>query len=231
MQALAYTPDALSTADAAKILAVSEHQVRELVKSNELASIKGYGGRILLSPNSVMTYRQTRQSKGRPLKAEVAFAALGAISGMEANLDYAQKRRLNIKLESISAEELVWQTRRRKQTWMYRCSESFLPELKAKLSLSGISATEENFDLTENQNMVEGYIDQTELGQLEDEFFLQAAFEGNVKLHVAEALPWHESTMPIGVVAADLAESLNAREHAAGISKLEELLHGYRNNL
>lgn len=219
----------LSGAESASILGVSTHQVAALVRAGELAAVNAAGRTLMISVESVRRYKQLHQGKGRPLNAQTAFAALFAISGITIkSLSYPQNRRLKQKLQVISAEGLVWQTRKRADVQRYRCSESFLKELASRVTLSGLNALNGNFDLTNATNTLEGYVCSDTLDSLIDEFFLEEDLKGNVILHVTQETYSKDACMPIGFVAADLSESLNTREHSAGINKLKELLDEYR---
>lgn len=219
----------MTVAQAADALALSPHQVRALAAAGEIEASRLDSRTILCDAASVVRYKLIFQGKGRPLSAEIAFAALGALSGKPVEgLSYQAQRRLRQKLLSIDAKSLVWQARRRKTTKRYRCSESFFPKLIKEIVLSGVSTLDE-FDLTPGSSIVEGYAGQAELASIIKQFFLEEDSQGNVILHASEKNPWADSeTMPIAVVAADLAESFNTRERAAGLNCLAALLREYR---
>lgn len=229
MNTIANIQGFLSGAQTANLLGVSAHQVAALARGGEIAAINAAGKALLINAESAKRYQQLHQGKGRPLNEQTAMAALLEISGIESvALPYQQARRLKLKLQAISAEDLVWQARRRATTRRYRCSESFLEALSSKVSLSGLNALNGNFDLTEGVGTLEGYVHQAILDSLIDEFFLNEDLKGNVTLHVTQNDYELGKMVPVGVVAADLAASLNTREHRAGITKLKELLDEYR---
>lgn len=218
-----------SVAQAAQLLGVSEHQVRALIKDGELDSTRISERVQIIEANSVLRYQQLFAGKGRPLAPAIAFAALGEVSGQPIEtLSYQQKRRLHQKLKIISPAKLVWQTRKRKNTKRFRCSQSFVEEVANDLVLSGVSAVDNSFDLTADSYTTEGYCREIATPALIVKYFLEEDPQGNVVLHCCQEMPWPNiEQMPVGVVAADLAESLNSRERAAGLAKLEELLNGY----
>lgn len=220
----------MTVAQAADALALSAHQVRALAASGEIEASKLDSRTILCDAASVVRYKLIFQGKGRPLSAEIAFSALGALSGKPVEgLSYQAQRRLRQKLLSIDAKNLVWQARRRKTTKHYYCDESFFPKLADRISLSGGSALD-GFDLTSSASKLEGYAERVALKRIVDRFFLEEDPQGNVSIHVCDKNPWADAkTMPFAVVASDLAESLNTRERDAGLDCLERLLDEYRN--
>lgn len=219
----------LSTPEAAELLGLSAHQIGALARAGELSAIQSAGRALMVTAESVKAYQQLRQGKGRPLSEKIAFAAFFALSGIETKeLTYQQQRRLAIKLSNISAEDLVWQARKRSNTRRYRCRISFFQDLSNEMVLSGLSALDGNFDLTADSSILEGYMERKDLDDLVERYFLEEDSQGNVVVHVSESLPCKDARMPVGVVAADLATSLNTREHGAGLSKIKELLDDCR---
>lgn len=221
-------PGYVPVSRAASDLGVTAHQIAALVRLGELEGVYVSKRTLLIDLPSLLRYAQLRRGRGRPLSEKSAFDALGLLSGIRPeSLTYQQDRRLRQKLKDIAVEDLVWQTRKRKKTKRYRCSPSFLGEMKGFLVLSGISAAAEYFDLTGGDVALEGYVSSDDLPDLEKKFFLREEANTNVVLHVSSCVPWDVGIMPEAVVAADLAESLNARERTAGLDALGRLLDEY----
>ncbi len=212
---------------AAKQLEVTPHQVRELVHNGDLDAWQTSNGQYLVDALSVAKYRQMREGKGRPLDPQTAFAALWVLSGLNAPwLDYHQMRRLRLRLATISAKDLVWQARRRSAARTFRVETSALEALSAELVFT--DGGDKAFSLVSNANLVDGYATLNQIDELSSRYSLIPDPYGNAIVHVASWLPeTTESKVPIALRAADLAESLDAREHSAGIGKLEELLDAY----
>lgn len=214
-----------TTAQAAKILGVGVHNIGRLVRDGELSCVRTAGDAMLIPAAEVRGYAQLRQGKGRPLAPATAMAALWELSGIEADwLDYAQARRLRLRLSSVSAEDLVWQARKRARTSAFRCDASFLEAAAGMVALSGRSRLGE-FGLVGGCDVLEGYVCAEGLDAVVDAYFMVPDPAGNVMLHVAEWMPEGVgAAMPVAVCAADLAASLDARERRAGLSALEEML-------
>lgn len=226
----------LSSAQAATELGVSRHQIAMLVKAGDVAAAK-LGGRLLVDPYSLRLYKQIRRGKGRPLAPDVAWAALWALSGLESPwLTYQQGRRLVERLRTVAATDLVWQVRRRARLRVFRADPSVFGELRGTLVLSGKNTDRPDiFGMPKNDAEVEGYVLEEELASLQERFGLREGISGNVLVHVFATRPWDEGAgvqhrqMPVAVVAADLASSLDMRESRAGLAALDILLGALHN--
>ena len=218
----------MTTAQAAKALDVGVHNVGRLVREGEFSCIRTAGDAMLIPAVEVRGYVQLRQGKGRPLSPKTAMAALWELSGIETDwLDYAQARRLRLRLMSVSAENLVWQTRKRARIATFRCDVSFLKTAADMVALSGRSRLRE-FGLVGNSDILEGYIRADDFDAVVDACFMIPDSVGNVVLHVAEWMPEGvDAAMPAAVCAADLVASLDTRECSAGLLALEEMLDVY----
>jgi excisionase family DNA binding protein len=225
----AIIPGKATVEQAAFSLGVSRHQAIELIHNGSLSAMRTAGGVFLISAKSLEGLKVIRRGNGRPLKQETAWAALWVLSGLDAPwLDYHQKRRLSIRLKTTTAQDLVWDTRKRTSTLWLRISDSFLGDVRKHLVLSGMSALKEHgFDLVGKSPYLEGYVAQKELRGLIKQYRAIENEDANIMLHVTSEVPIDLKAlivMPVAVVATDLAASLDARERKAGLERLGELL-------
>lgn len=172
---------------------------------------------------------RARPARGRPWSPTTAWAALWRLSGLEVDwLGRRTTRRLDDRLASIGAEELVHATRRRAAIRHYRASESFLADLDALVIRTGASAMEPSrFGMEPDRGRVDGYCTSEVATRVARDLHLVTDPRGNVTLRVAAGPSGTlegRDTMPVAVIAADLAESLEARERSAGLRVLEDLL-------
>ena len=218
----------MTTAQVSKALGVGVHNIGRLVRDGELSCIRTAGDAMLIPAAEVRGYAQLRQGKGRPLAPKTAMATLWELSDIEVDwLDYAQARRLRLRLVSVSAEDLVWQARKRARTATFRCDASFMETAAGMVALSGRSRLDE-FGLVGGSDILEGYVCAEGLDAVVDACFMVPDSAGNVVLHVAEWMPEGiGAAMPAAVCAADLVASLDTRERRAGLSALEEMLNDY----
>ena len=137
-------------------------------------------------------------------------------------------RRLSDRLTSLDAQGVLHAARRRAVVHHFRVSNSLVTELTARVVRSGTSAmTPMVFGMRQDAARVDGYCDDGALAALVHDFHLIDDARGNVTLRAAalRALSIGDrDEMPVAVVAADLAESLEVRERAAGIRVIEGLL-------
>jgi excisionase family DNA binding protein len=219
----------MTTAAAAERLGVSQRQVQRLVEARELPATRTAGDAWVVDALAVNAMARTRPARGRPWSPATAWAALWRVSGLEVDwLDRRTTRRLDDRLASIEAEELVHATRRRAVIRRYRAIESFLADLDALVIRTGAGAMESSrFGMDQDHGRVDGYCMSEAADRFVGEFHLVEDPRGNVTLRVAavpSAAREARDTMPVSVIAADLAESLEVRERSAGLRVLEELL-------
>lgn len=219
----------VTTAVAAERLGVSQRQVQRLIESGELPATRTAGDAWVVDALTVNAMARTRPARGRPWSPATAWAALWRVSGLEVDwLDRRTTRRLDDRLASIDAEELVHATRRRAVIRPYRASESFLADIDALVIRTGARAMEPSlFGMERDLGRVDGYCTSEVATRLARDFHLAEDPRGNATLRVAAApssILEGRDTMPVVVIAADLAESLEVRERSAGFRVLEELL-------
>lgn len=219
----------MTTAVAAERLGVSQRQVQRLIDARELPATRTAGDAWLVDALAVNAMVRARPHRGRPWSPATAWAALWRVSGLEVDwLDRRTTGRLGVRLASIDAQEIVHATRRRAVVRRYRASESSLTAVREAVVTSGASAMEPStFDLDPDLGGVDGYSTSEAADRLERDFHLIESLRGNVTLRVvpvASAALVGRDTMPVAVIAADLAESLEARERSAGLRVLEDLL-------
>lgn len=167
------------------------------------------------------------RGRGRPWAPGTAWAALWMASGLDAEWADRQTRyRIARRLGAATPEGLAWACRGRAEVRRFRGAESFLGPLRSRLALTGASALEPARDLlAPSAGVVDGYCAGRDLGALVDEFFLVDDPAGNVTLRATGfELIAPGGAMPPAVVGADLLESANPREAAAGRAILDELL-------
>ena len=219
----------MTTADAAGMLRISQRQVQRMIAAGRLPATRTAGDAWVVDALAVNAMARARPDRGRPWSPAAAWAALWRLSGLEVDwLDRRTTSRLTARLESIGAEELLHATRRRAVVRRYRVSESFAAEFRTAVVLSGTSAmTAATFGIEADSTSLDGYCDSEALTRIVHDFHLVDDARGNATLRAAalRSLPIHgRKSMPVAVVAADLAESLEARERSAGLRVLEDLL-------
>jgi len=219
----------VTTDQAAERLGVTQRQVQRLIASGELAAQRTAGDAWLVDALALNALSRGRPARGRPWSVETAWAALWRLSGLEADwLGTRTAARLRDRLAHLDTETLVHACRHRATTHRYRASESFLESLRARIALTGASATTvADFEMPPDLTRVDGYCTPDTLTGLITRFRLAPDDRGNVTLRVVEgpaAAVLDGPAMPIAVVAIDLAESYEPRERSAGVRVLERLL-------
>ncbi|MBT1167025.1 helix-turn-helix domain-containing protein [Bifidobacterium simiarum] len=229
---LPVTESLLNTKEASETLGISDRRVRELADLGSLKSFKS-GRRIYVTMDSVNQIKRRYRKAGRPFAPRMAFAALYMISGEHVNwLKATERYRLREHLRSSNIERLLSLCGKRALTQEYWCRDSRLGKLLMEIRSSAATGDlAEHFGLTKDSR-IEGYVPVDILPEIVKSFRLRDDFTpATVKLHVTSFLPNGEGTMPLGVCAADLAESEDVRERNAGKEKLRQLLEHYQLNM
>lgn len=227
-------PAGYSTRQAASMLGISRHEITRLVRNGMLEAAKTDVGVYIIDPNSLHEFKGKERIKGRPWDASTAWAALLALEGLDSNdLSYHQKRRLNIALHTLSAEELVSKASKRALTKRFAISPSFVDDAQNGMIPSGVSDRRlDQLGLSIFSDELDGYV----IVPLEDivqEWHLMPDNNGKCTIRIPNDLPdilVKTKEMPLAVVAADLAGSVNARERRCGIDYLQRKLDEYRKN-
>lgn len=231
MSTVANIPGYLTVEDAAAQLGVTPHRIRSLVRQGEIEMIRPSERMLLIDAVSFELYKRVAHAAGRPYSPEMAFGVLWLLSGRDPVwLDYHQKRRCVSALKMQDAEKLMRLCRKRARTIRLRMPASYFPVAAEFLVASGAGAIDAyDFDLTKRADVMEGYASEREYEDLVHECYAVSDPNGNLIVHVVEDLPENPGDMmPEAVVALDLAESLDARQHEVGIKKLKELLDARR---
>ncbi len=207
---------------AAARLGVTTKQVRRLALEGEI----DYAARGVVDATSVEQFLAKRNAnRARAWSQETAWAAIDLLSEQDASrLGASQLSRLHKRLRSINAEELVALTRNRAARQEFTAHASSLDEIRSAIIDS--SQAEQLLGLVQQQD-VSGYISETHLGRLVEQFSLIETRRGNVTLRVIS-----ESTLINGkniviATALDLAESLDMRERNAGLNALATALENF----
>jgi len=179
----------------------------------------------------VQAYRSSPHGAGRPWDAQTAWASLLLLEDADIGwLPYHRLRRLKQKLRTVSAEELVWCARKRATAARYSVSPSFSEDLKRSLCLTGMgAAAAADLGLTASTSAIDGYA--AEADRIVADFYLMPDRTGNCTVRTAFDAPGgllDAEEMPVAVVAADLASSLDARERRCGLDYLEGALNAIR---
>lgn len=225
----------LTQREAAERLGVSQPNIARLLRDGTLDSIDGDDDRHrFVTMESVRRYAQQRCGRGRPLSATTAMGLLLTLDGIDAPwLTPVQRGRITRRLKTTTANELAWLVRRRATIRRYWCRPSRLGTVRERTAAGGSAdrAMAALFGLHPAQS-AECYVAESQLAILEQCARLRDAEPRTLTLRIlpdalAPTAP-PGGTMPTAICAADLTESIDPREHTAGLAKLDELLREWR---
>ncbi len=228
--------DLVSTAEASRQLHVSARQVQRLTANGTIVQVGSVGRVKLLDARSIQQLKIQKTGRGRPWTQESIALALEFLhQGESTSGTSVERARTRKRLATITAEGLVQAMRRRAVVRRYRASESFLGQVAQGLTVTGTSAVDADAELAHNLGLagaagksVDGYISDKAAKQLIRATHLVDDANGNVTLRVTDMKIFLEGQFESLVVALDLAESLDARQRAAGLRYLESKLKVFR---
>lgn len=107
----------------------------------------------------------------------------------------------------------------------------FVPQVEKNLMyVSRSSVLKNEYNLTAGKDELDGYIEEGQIDNLANKFFLEPDLQGNITMHISTWLPESNNVTPQAILAADLAESSDPRARHAGKSKIEALLNEWKAN-
>jgi excisionase family DNA binding protein len=226
----------MTSAEAAQQLGIGVRQVERMVASGQLVCVGSVGRALLVDAASVHRHRERGAAKGRPWSTDTLRAAVELLQdGRTDRLESTQRSRLRAKLRHMTASDLVRAAHRRAKVRRYRASTSFLEALRGRVLLTGGAAVDADrvtagrFGLgTTQRDIVDGYVSRIIAEEVVDRYRLVDDAKGNVTLRIADDVIGARGVADLVTVALDLAESLDARERAAGLAFLDERLAALR---
>jgi excisionase family DNA binding protein len=222
----------MTTAAAAEHLEVSERQIERLARSGDLTVTRVVGRAFLLDGASVHRWAQRDRHNGRPWTAATAWAALALLSGEHVDwLGAPALSRLRHRLRAADAAELTWATRRRATMRRMRGWGRDAGLLQTGVSALSDAAMSSLFDLSPVERGADGYVRARDFADVVTTSGLFDDAEGDVIVRVVpDDAGYAVDHALTAATAVDLAESLDARESAAGHRVLTQLLEAFRSD-
>lgn len=226
---------ALTVEQAAARLGVAEREVRRLLSAGELGGER-FGGSWMVDAWSVARRAALRPGRGRPWVPRVAWAALWLLSGLDVSwLSSGDLSRLRRRLQGTDPVALAGATRARASLDRVRVLPEYLDSLVASPEVvrGGVSAAEAVAADVVSTGVAEIYCASHVRGELFTRYGVQESTSNPnlyVRVPAIDNLPvlTDRHTMPAGVVAVDLLDSIDPRTVSAGHDLAEQLLQGIR---
>jgi helix-turn-helix protein len=218
----------VSVADAAKRLGISARRVRALAANGRVPAQK-VANRWLVEVDRLGERSRSAGASGRPFSDKHSLGLLYLASGDDALwLSAYEKWRLR-RYALPRIRSLLPRLRSRAKVHSVLAPESLLKRLASDANFvrSGVSAAEHHRADIAGRSVLDGYFSERNFRDLVYRYALESAPEAAANLIVRgiddESVLSGRRYMPIAVVAADLADSPDARSKRAGVQLLRRL--------
>lgn len=218
----------ISVSDAAKRLGISARRVRALAANGRVPAQK-IANRWFVEVDRLSERGRSAGARGRPFSAEHSLGLLYLASGDDARwLSEYEKWRLR-RYALPRLPRLLPRLRGRASLHTVHAPESLIKRLGSdpKFVRSGASAAEEYRADISARSFLDGYYSERDFNDLVYRYAVQPVPEAAANLVVRgvedDKVLAGRRYMPIAVVAADLADSADARSRRAGMQMLSRL--------
>ena len=218
----------MAVADAADELGVSDRRIRQMLADGRLPGERA-GRSWVLDEQAVREFAKCRSGPGRPWKPSSAWDVLALAEGNRVPISPVDRHRAQKRLELGIGSILGQLANRAERHWFYAHPSVLEAILEhPRFVASGISALASNHIDLVVADQIEGYIPESELAGLIDQFALDSESERpNALLRVASDDCWpfapRQRHAPTPVVAIDLLDSADERSRRAGRDLLNRL--------
>jgi excisionase family DNA binding protein len=204
----------ISVNEAAEHLQLSPQRVRALIASGDLPAER-IGGRYVLDPVAVASFRGRERSRGRPLSARNAWAILAQMGGRSTAVNVSPRSHYRLQgLLQSNGDALVRalsssEPRSREERWRVLPSDLRALARDSRVILSGLSADDRRIDVRHQveRDGLEGYASEEVIQALDLRLKPEKRSDRpNLVLRAPRGSMWilDERRAPWPVVAADL---------------------------
>lgn len=218
----------MAVAEAASELGVSDRRIRQMLADGRIPGERA-GRSWVLEEQAVREYAKSRSGAGRPWKPSSAWDVLALADGNRVPRSPIDRHRAQKRLE-LGIESILGQLANRAERRWFYAHPSVLEAIlgSPRFVASGVSALSPNHIDLVAADQVEGYVPESGLASLIDQFALDSESDRpNVLLRVASDDCWlfapRQRHAPIPVVAIDLLDSDDERSLRAGRDLLNRL--------
>lgn len=215
----------MTATELARRLGVSRRRATELLAMQAIAGRQLANGTWLADLESVARYEMSaRRQQGRTLDSATSWGLLWELSGLHAEwLTPSTRSRVRRRIRTSDADDLARAVASRTTARRYRAANAE-NAARGLIATGRAAASLLETDLLDDRRHVSGYV---RAGTASDYARANFMVDDRAGLDVVyeNTLPtrYDESSMPVAVVAADLAVSIDTRERSAGLRALNEL--------
>lgn len=216
----------LTTAELAERLAISQRHARELISCGVISGHQISTGVWLADSDSVARYEATeRRGKGRKLAPDTAWALLWMLSGLNAQwVPPSSRARIRARLRRDTPDALARAVASRTTARRYQAA-NVAKAAEGLIATGRAAAGQLGVGLMDDRRAAVGYPPTrvTAAEYAKKRFMVESPTGQHIVYDNTLPIPYTEDSMPLAVIAADLAASTDTRERAGGLRALEEL--------
>lgn len=215
----------LSAVELAKRLDVTRRHAIGLLASNAISGRQLPSGAWLADSDSVARYEASarRRGSGRKLASDNAWALLWMLSGLDPSwASPVVRSRIRARLRTESPDALARAVATRTTAHRYQAAnptkvaEGLIATGRAAAGLLGVG-------LMDDRRAAVGYAPKMAADYAKKRFMVENPTGQHIVYDNTLPVPYNGDTMPLAVIAADLAVSTDTRERSGGLQALEEL--------
>lgn len=215
----------LTAVELAQRLGVSRRHATDLLTRAIIDGRQLPSGAWLADLDSTLAYEAAaRRGSGRTINPSSAWGLLWELSGYRASwLHPSTRSRIRSRIRSWSVEEIARAVSGRTRAHRFDAANTFLAQ--AGLIATGRAvASKLHVGLMDDTREAVGYVRRGTVATYARERFMVASPTGRAVLYdLTLPIPYNGNSMPVAVIAADLAISVNARERSGGLQALSTL--------
>lgn len=215
----------LTAVELAARLGISRRHAINLLADAVITGRQLPSGAWLADLDSTLRYEVgAHRGSGRTLKASSAWGLLWELSGLTASwLTPSTRSRVRSRIRSWSAEEIARAVSNRTRAHRFDAANTFVAQ-SGLIATGRVVASRLDVGLMDDPRDAQGYVRRGTVAQYARERFMVASPAGRAVLYdLTLPIPYNGNSMPVAVIAADLAIGLNTRERSGGLQALERL--------
>lgn len=222
----------LTAVELAKRLDVTRRHAIDLLSSHDIAGRQLPSGAWLADSDSVARYEASARGRGsgRKFAPDNAWALLWILSGLEPSwASPVVRSRIRVRLRTDSPDALARAVASRTTAHRYQAANP-AKAAEGLIATGRAAAGQLGIGLMDDRRAAVGYAPAMAAEYAKKRFMVESPTGQHIVYDNTLPMPYAGDTMPLAVIAADLAVSTDTRERSGGLQALEALRTKWRDD-